>query len=63
MKYYEIDENTLQGVVNYLVNRPYQEVNLALPVLQSLKVIREDAPEAAEVPGEESQTVVDEPKA
>ena len=37
MTNYEIDENLLKGVIEYLAKRPYIEVSQALNALQQLK--------------------------
>lgn len=40
MKKYEIDEQTLVNVLNYLVSRPYKEVAKGIQSLQNLKEIK-----------------------
>ena len=42
MKYFEISEEIAQGLLNYLVTRPYVEVHQGVSSLMNLKLIRED---------------------
>ncbi len=39
MKHFKLPENVLVGMLNYLAQRPYNEVAEAIPTLQNLEEI------------------------
>jgi len=45
---YEIDENTLKGLIDYLSTRPYKEVFQGMEALLKLKEIKEEKEDGME---------------
>jgi len=41
MKKYIIDENVIQGLLNYLIEKPYKEVEQGIQALMSLEELKE----------------------